>query len=484
MESLLNPPNALMLMESTRAVGYSLEAAVADIIDNSIAASANSVEIFFGVEPESYFAILDDGRGMDESELFNGMKYGSKNPSDRREQKDLGRFGLGLKTASLSQCRVLTVVSKKHNKIVGYRWDLNYIRENNDWYLLKLDEKEIKKVAMQSNLLKNESGTLVIWTDLDKLMASEKNISLAFTEKIPRVREHLSLVFHRYISGYKGVQKLKIKINEAMIEPTDPFLEQKSQQIMDIENIKIKGSVVKISPYILPHQSKLTSDDIKKLGITKDLRSTQGFYIYRNNRLLVYGSWFRLVKTDDLSKLARVKVDIPNTLDKEWTLDIKKSVAVPPDAIKMNLRRIVDRIAQTSRRVYQTRGKMEMDSTKVHPWVRMKNREGYIAYDININYPLVELIANNLDDKTKTIFNEYLSIIEESLPINLIRLDLNSETILASEQDTESYQFEELIRSVFENSKDMNESKLQLEKTEPFSDHQEMIDKIFKEMKQ
>lgn len=114
------PPDAASIMESTRAIGYSLPVAVADIIDNSIAAEAKQIEIFYSAT-EKYVAILDDGCGMNSNEINIAMKYGGISPLDKRLEKDLGRFGLGMKTASLSQCKVLTVVSKKNNEISARR---------------------------------------------------------------------------------------------------------------------------------------------------------------------------------------------------------------------------------------------------------------------------------------------------------------------------------------------------------------------------
>lgn len=121
------PPFAPVLMESTRAIGYSLEAAIADIIDNSIAAKAGKVKLFFFPIDDAYLCILDDGIGMNNTQIDAAMQYGSQSPSDIRDASDLGRYGLGLKTASLSQCRVLTVVSKQGNIIIGRRWDLDYV---------------------------------------------------------------------------------------------------------------------------------------------------------------------------------------------------------------------------------------------------------------------------------------------------------------------------------------------------------------------
>ena len=133
------PPYAPTLIESTRAIGYSLNAAIADIIDNSIAACSKTIDIFFFPVGDAYIAILDDGVGMDSNDIDIAMQYGSKDPLDIRDKRDLGRFGLGLKTASLSQCRVLTVISKKGNSIEARRWDIDYVSQTGQWSLIALD---------------------------------------------------------------------------------------------------------------------------------------------------------------------------------------------------------------------------------------------------------------------------------------------------------------------------------------------------------
>ena len=484
MKHVLNPPNALMLMESTRAVGYTLQAAVADIIDNSIAARAQNIDIFFSSIDDPYFVIIDDGEGMSQEELYCAMKYGSKNPTDKRDGLDLGRFGLGLKTASLSQCKILTVASKKDNKINAYSWDLNYIRKNNDWYLLQLDDREISDLPNFNELSSKISGTLVIWTDLDKLSVSDTTIQDAFRDKIPLVRDHLSLVFHRYLSGESGIKRINIKTNGLEVDRIDPFLKNKSQQIMDIENVIINNSVVNITPYILPHQSNLSKDDMKKLGGKEGLSKSQGFYVYRNKRLLVSGTWFRLVKTDDLSKLARVQVDIPNTLDEEWTLDIKKSIAIPPDSVKRNLKRIVDRIANTSKRVYSTRGKKENDSSKIQPWLRVKLRDSSIAYEINRDYSMIEALTDGLQKNQCDMLEQILRFIELGLPIHSIRIDINNEKNLAleSRMNTEEQLIYSAVKNMFNETNDISSLKDALLITEPFTNFKQIIEKVFKEM--
>lgn len=171
------------------------------------------------------------------------------------------------------------------------------------------------------------------------------------------IRQHLALVFHRYIQGEPGIKKLQISMNDVRVEPHDPFLASKSTILMDAESIKVRNREIKIVPYILPHVSKLTKQEIESLGGKDGLRKQQGFYIYRNKRLLVWGTWFRMVRKGEASKLARVQVDIPNSLDDLWTLDIKKSTAMPPEVVKKNLNVIIRKIAEASKRTWTYRGK-------------------------------------------------------------------------------------------------------------------------------
>ena len=346
MKSFELPPYAPTLIESTRAIGYSLEAAVADIIDNSIAAGASKVDLFFFPVDKEYVAILDNGRGMDDKEITTAMQYGSKNPMDERSKDDLGRFGLGLKTASLSQCRSLTVITKKEDALLARRWDIDYVSVTGKWTLLILDEYEILQLPHIEELLKYDSGTLVVWQNLDRLKAGEINFEQALGRKIDVVRDHLALVYHRYLAGEVGLKKIVIQINNVKIEPIDPFLSSKSVQAMDDEVLVVRGKHIEVRPYILPHISKMTSDEIKLLGGKEGLRRHQGFYVYRNKRLLVWGTWFRMMRQGEMSKLARIRVDIPNDLDDLWTLDIKKSSAIPPAEVRNNLKSVIERLAE------------------------------------------------------------------------------------------------------------------------------------------
>lgn len=207
------PPFAPVLMESTRAIGYSLEAAIADIIDNSIAAKAGKVQLSFFPVGDAYVSILDNGTGMDDAQMNIAMQYGSKSPTETRDSSDLGRYGLGLKTASLSQCRVLTVISKQGDQVIGRRWDLDYVIKTGAWSLLILDKEDFASVPHISDLYEQDSGTLVVWQNLDRLLMGEVDYEKSLGRKMDEVRQHLELVFHRYLSGESGIKKIEILFN-------------------------------------------------------------------------------------------------------------------------------------------------------------------------------------------------------------------------------------------------------------------------------
>ena len=478
------PPYAPTLIESTRAIGYSLEAAVADIIDNSIAANANKVDIFFFPIDGAYIAVLDNGTGMNEEELDLAMQYGSKDPSETRDAKDLGRFGLGLKTASLSQCRCLSVISKQGEVVLGRRWDIDHVAEVGDWSLLVLDDEEISSIPQIEYLMQAESGTLVVWQKLDRLKAGEINFELALGRKIDSVREHLSLVYHRYLSGESGITKLKISINGELIQPLDPFIKSKSTQPMDDEVLIIRGQRIIVRPYILPHLSRMSPEEIKQLGGKEGLRKQQGFYVYRNKRLLICGTWFRMMRQGDLSKLARIQVDIPNTLDELWTLDIKKSSALPPAEVRRNLEVIIERIAERSKRTWTFRGKKEINDTTVHVWNRMKNPQGGIYYEINREHPLLKQILFNNQQLEKPLYT-LLQQIERGLPLNQLYVDLNNDEQLRNEQSQEDGDIADALQAMLQSSTSIEEKETLLDALsgiEPFSAYPQVIDNIRKDL--
>lgn len=481
------PPCAPVLMESTRAMGYSLEAAVADIIDNSIAAGASEVSISYSpYVAVPYVAILDNGTGMDSSQIDDAMRYGSQSSLNVREATDLGRFGLGLKTASLSQCRSLTVISKQGRKIVGRRWDLDEVYKSNSWSLLKLDNDDIKAIDLYTTLLAPlKNGTLVIWEKLDRMLKGTSKPEKMMTKLMDDVRKHLSLVFHRYIAGESGINKISININGLAVAPADPFLIGKSTQFQADENFNIDGSIVKVSTYILPYISNMSKADRAALGGSEGLSKGQGFYIYRNKRLLIWGTWFRMHRKDELSKLARVRVDIPNSLDHLWTLDVKKSSAVPPDVIKNNLMRIVDRISDGSRRAWTFRGKREISDNGMHLWTKTSQRDG-VAYNINREHVMLKMLSETLSAEQRKILEDYLKLVEGNLPLNQLYVDLNNEEQINVRKEKEDRdEVMEIAKGILSQIQDSPMKNAQISimlQTDPFYRHKAVMDMLKREM--
>lgn len=407
------------LMESMRAVGYTIETAIADIIDNSIAAGADRVDVRFQANPEPLIGIVDNGSGMDEKMLLQAMRLAGRPPSDRRQPHDLGRFGLGLKTASLSQAKRVTVATKHGSALRAVRWDLDYLKATGRWSLQVLDATEIQLLPWVESVASYESGTLVLWDKLDQIHASAGEIEQRLDEMMMRVRNHLSLVFHRFTGAVTPplTKPMALRINGAQVPKIDPFLTgHRGTQVGPEEPITIRDSVIKVQPYTLPYISKLTSADKKIAFVAGSLRDSQGFYIYRAGRLVLWGTWFRIMPRDELAKLARVRVDMPNTLDDLWALDIKKSSAIPPPEVTRRLKRIADRIVAPSRRVHTFKGRPVEEDSVTRLWNLIDDR-GTFRYELNRDHPLVTSLYDTLDGASQAALGNLLGVVESTFPV-------------------------------------------------------------------
>lgn len=383
---LENNPSADILINSMRAMGYTFESAVADVIDNSVSVKANMIEIKFPVDPaECYVAICDNGKGMSREKLIEAMRYGSQVEGETRSEDDLGRFGLGLKAASLSQCRRLTVASKQDGEISALIWDLDVIGEKKGWYMVECTQEQISDIRFVSFLDDYESGTVVLWENFDLIEKSSGNVYAELNRLQDSTADYLSLIFHRYLNR-EGNAKVTIKVNNFTLKGLDPFLENhKKTNIRRRIEIPILDSngierYVSVQPYVLPFQKDLTAEDKKLSGGIENYRSKQGFYIYRNERLIIWGTWFGRHR-DELTKYARVKVDIPNTLDDIWNIDIKKQNATIPSIIKSRLTRAVDEAMDLAVKAQTYRGRIDKVDEKIdYIWLPIKTREDQHIY--------------------------------------------------------------------------------------------------------
>ncbi len=425
---IVEPP-ASNLVESLRDIGYSLESAAADIIDNSISASARHIDIRFGWsdDHQPWVAIMDDGKGMSETELVEAMRPGGRDPLTKRSADDLGRFGLGLKTASFSQCRELTVISRQGGPVACRQWNLDLVRKRNRWILRRPAAFEIAEFPVDIAEL-GTSGTVVLWRQLDRLDlgTDPKHFHQVMNERIASICDHVALVFHRFITGEPGKPKIAFRVNGSAIQGYDPFNARHPATIhLGEEVLEIEGKAVTLYPYILPHHSKVSASEYKALGGKEGYLRGQGFYIYRNRRLIIHGTWFRMARQDDITKLARVQVDIPNTLDHLWTIDVRKSWAQPPEAVRRRLRGILGRIRDCAKRPYTHRGTAALNPAKQPVWLRRHHNER-ISYAPNLQHPLVDEFRSDLPPSMRSRFDGIMAVIGASLPFATLFDDMAS----------------------------------------------------------
>lgn len=421
-------------------------------------------------------AIVDDGIGMDRSTLIEAMRPGSQNPLDSRDKNDLGRFGLGLKTASFSQCRKLTVVSSQNSIRAAALWDLDYVAEQNDWSLQLPEKEDIDSLYMSDRL--EENGTLVIWENTDRILddtVSEKTEHIVY-EKIQDLQKHLELVFHRYLSGK---DKINIYINDTALKPFDPFFtSHPATDELQEEIIQINGEKVHIQPYLLPHYTKVSAQDYEHYAGTGGYIKNQGFYVYRNKRLLISGTWFRLIPQSEMYKLARIKIDLPNSLDHLWKIDVKKSHASPPAIIKNRLKKIIEKIAGASTRVYKSRG-ARLTRSDVAFWERYSAR-GEIRYTINKSHPMIDTFVKDLSREKKHEFSEILDLIADFFPKDALYADLgNNPKDVVLENTVSNTELEEKALLLYRNRIFTMENLDVLNTMEPFNKYTENWEKFF-----
>ncbi|HEV8620432.1 MAG TPA: ATP-binding protein [Nitrospiraceae bacterium] len=431
MEHKIAPPDPSSLIEAFRALGYSLSTAIADLIDNSITAQARSIQInFHWAGRDSHICILDDGRGMSQSELFEAMRPGSRSPLDIRDSHDLGRFGLGLKTASFSQCRELCVLSKsERDPLSVYTWNLDYVSEHKEWRLLV--GPSLAAESWQNELSRRLSGTAVVWSALDRLVgntsAQDPAAQSRFHGAIEHVRQHLALTFHRFLEAHT----LTISMNDNEITPWNPFMEKHDTTYKTgEERIPIGRSAVLFKGFVLPHKDRLTMEEYATNAGPRGWTGQQGFYVYRNKRLLLQGDWLRLGNQnpwtrEEQYKLARIRLDIDNDTDIEWQLDVKKSTARPPAIIRDRLTDLAANIRAEARKVFVHRGQYGARAGAAvsleRPWVS-RLRNGHRVYLIDRVHPMVSAVIEQCGQASPAV-DSMLRLLEESVPIQQIWLD-------------------------------------------------------------
>jgi hypothetical protein len=423
------PPRADAMVSSMRAIGYDLAMAIADLIDNSIFAGASNIWIKYHWEGlNSWIYILDNGYGMNEEKLREAMRLGSQSPLEERDQKDLGRFGLGLKTASFSQCRVATVYTKIPEGTTSLRcWNLNHIEKTKRWELDTIPPENTEPILATLNELPH--GTMVLWQELDRVIEvidehDNESGMKTFYNKFLTVQSYLEMLFHRYLSPPTN---LKITLGEVELKPWDPCLMANSFT-QELASEKYEDGTVRIIPFVLPHVSKRTDRESDSGAGPKGWNAQQGFYLYRNKRMIVSGGYLDLgLVPEEHHKLARIMVDIDNNMDHEWSIDVRKATATPPDRLRAELIKVAKATRKIAANVYRARMKTAEDPRKRNTsevWNKMR-RGDKIVYKINKKNEVIKEILDEITPPVSWV-NKLFHVIESTVPYRLIIMD-NSE---------------------------------------------------------
>lgn len=473
-------PLASSMIETFRAIGYSLETAVADIIDNSISANARNIwidRIWRG--GKSVIVIKDDGKGMSGEEIIKAMRPGSQNPLTQRSEKDLGRFGLGLKTASFSQCRKLTVLSKKTGYGTAFwTWDLDFVADSDKWELIKWIPEEFLSI-----LSSMDSGTAIIWSDLDRIIKpnvseSDENAKIKFSNALDKVKNHIAMTFHRFMES----KTLNIYWGSHKIEPWNPFcLSEKKIQSFSTECIR--GGVT-VKGYVLPHQNNFSSEAAyKRAEGMNGWSAHQGFYVYRGGRLLLAGDWLGIFRREEQYRLVRIQIDLPNTLDSEWQIDIKKSRAYPPASCREQLEAYARQVRNAGADVYRHRGKIlkQRAGTSFQPLWLEKKTDSRWSFVVNRESQIVLTAKTMAKKNPEEAIEILLRYIEESIPTPsiFIREAEDGEKPKEPYSDIDEELIKSMLTRVYKNMTDEGltpeQAKNRLYSIEPFNRYEPLI---------
>jgi hypothetical protein len=364
---------------------------------------------------------------MSDRELQVAMQPGSKSPLEQRPQNDLGRFGLGLKTASFSQARQLTVLSCRGGDVSGYEWDLDHVQKVNKWQIKKI--QNVSEVPF-SELLPNDHGTIVVWQKVDRMGhgPGEPITQDTFDRAIKSIHDHLGLVFHRFLDGTSFVRsKISITLNNLNIASRNPFNLANLRTTADAPDQITYGrerQTITVQAFTLPHPRTVSEKEWKEFEGEKGYDGSQGFYLYRADRLIVAGDWFRIIPKSPSTKLLRIALDVSNQSDSDWQINVLKAHAQPPIVVRRELANRLLIWTAAARRPYVARGKVLPSVERFSFWTRqVEDRE--IRYSVDQSNPAVTSFMSKLDPKLQTEFENLLEYIVSSIPYDSMFVDLS-----------------------------------------------------------
>jgi len=362
------PPSAARLTASLRDIGYDFPTAVADIVDNSVAAGATRVDIDVEFDGHgSFVSISDDGAGMTANGLIEALRYGT-----RRDYllSDQGRYGLGLKTAPLSQCRSVTVVTRRSevNRVITRRTlDLDLVQEWDSWLVVEAEPTMPVQRAIER--LSGGPGTVVVWEKLDRILpeqhpeggwARRRLITLS-----GRLSQHLAMVFHRFLEGTTDGRRLTISVNGEKVRPWNPFAPNepftKSLPVQSYEVVigDLTGEV-RLKPFVLPPRDKFSSvSEFERMSGPLKWNRQQGVYAYRADRLVQWGGWSGMRGIDEHTKLARVALEFNTDLDELFHINVAKMRVSIPSQLRQMLERPIHELCVIADDAYRKTAKRD-----------------------------------------------------------------------------------------------------------------------------
>nr|WP_237419294.1 ATP-binding protein [Kitasatospora sp. SID7827] len=419
------PPEPAGLIATLSSLGYSLPAAVADLVDNSISAEAVEIDVdFTWAGSETWISVADDGTGMSPAKLATAMTVAARGPQAERSSGDLGRFGVGLKSASFSQARQLVVTSCVSGGWHTRCWDLDLVESTGEWRLLSQVDDETETILARLRAGRRR-GTVVLWRRLNGYAeASERDTRLQrqFYAEARRVEGHLAMVFARYLTG---VGRRRLRLSGTAVKAWDPFLAHHPSVLrLPPERHPVNGGEVRIEAFVLPSAQRLTTAEHESAGGPSGWLDQQGFYVYRRDRLILAGDWLGLrgLRKEEKYNLARIAVDVPAEADVDWSVDVRKSSMVPPVALRPILERMARATRDRAADVLRHRGLVAARThgdPLVYPWL-VNRSDGRLTCRINRSHPLVQSVLKTGGTETARV-RALLRLLEETVPVATLR---------------------------------------------------------------
>lgn len=462
-------PSPISTVKALMSMGYDFNSAIADIIDNSIDANATEVDLYpVWNEGNPYILLADNGKGMNKKELEIAMSLGANAELCQRSDTALGKFGYGLKSASFSQCRRLTVFSKKNNEECMLSWDINEVEKRNEWVVFE----NLSSVAIEEGKKKIKNiGTVIIWEDMYRLLDNLDNLQEQqnyFYSKINLLKQHLSLTFHKFLE----TKKINIKIFETEVDPWNPLKYAVKKYPTEVVQYKDSGKV-EIKSFLLQHQNKLDTNQYEELQ-GSDWIKNQGVYVYRNNRLISQLQWLGYQEPRRIYNYIRIEVVIDSSLDEQVNLDVKKMHVILPDKVQKQLKVIIDNSLNDMKKLYFSKIREVSSEIKEiqHVWGSKQLKNGVSSFHINDKHPIISSFIKKYKIKKNEI-NGIFSLIEKTFPYEEIKTSTVSKKVVSEHYLREQlYAFYETYKNMGWTVEQIFE---QIKYIEPFNNYLEIV---------